>query len=70
MDRVRGCVKDVVACNVFDAGVGISDGQFDVIISTLCLEFAAVDLSGYESAVRNVASLLRPSAYLILQVTK
>jgi len=67
MGRVRSSVQDVVACNVFDADVGIGDAQFDVIISTLCLEFAAIDLDEYESAVRNVAALLRPSAYLILQ---
>ena len=71
MDRVRNSVKDVVACNVFDAGVApaLGQGHFDVIISTLCLEFASVDLDEYGSAVRNVAALLGPSAHLILQVT-
>lgn len=42
--------------------------SFDVIISTLCLEFASLSVAEYESAVANVTRLLRPSGYLILQV--
>ena len=41
---------------------------YDVIVSTLCLEFATVTVKDYSLAVANVASLLKPGGHLILQV--
>ena len=65
----------MLPCNVFarqplletDSLCDSGDG-FDVIISTLCLEFAAVSLDEFKLAVSNIVSLLLPSGYLILQV--
>ena len=81
IDRVRNSVKSVLPCNVFfgrplsaagpsETLVATVESRYDVIISTLCLEFAAVDLEEYRAAVDNVTSLLLPSGYLILQVTR
>ena len=47
-----------------------TNSLFDVIISTLCLEFASVTVKDYSLAVANVASLLKPNGHLILQVFK
>lgn len=41
---------------------------YDVIITTLCLEFATLSVDEYSSAVRNVTSLLRPEGFLVIQV--
>lgn len=78
VERVRRSVRAVVSCDVFSVdplGVKGSDkesdcrGPFDIIISTLCLEFASLTPDDYTTAVTNTASLLKPSAYLILQVS-
>jgi len=47
-----------------------TNSLFDVIISTLSLEFASVTVKDYSLAVANVASLLKPNGHLILQVFK
>ena len=41
---------------------------YDVIITTLCLEFATLSVDEYSSAVGNVTSLLRPQGFLVVQV--
>ena len=74
LDRVRRSVRSVVPCNVFltDPLMGYqnksSDSLFDVIITTLCLEFASPSPIDYSAALTNVARLLRPSGHLIIQV--
>lgn len=79
LDRVRRSVRAVVPCNVLltdplmdykDAACTATDGHsaYDVIISTLCLEFASLSPEEYSAAVGNVARLLRPSGYFIIQV--
>lgn len=72
LDRVRRSVRAVVPCNVFmkDPLLGRSPppDQYDVIITTLCLEFAAPTEPDYLAAVVNVSRLLRPSGHLIVQV--
>ncbi len=79
LDRVRRSVRAVVPCNVLltdplmdykDAACTAADGHsiYDVIISTLCLEFASLSPEEYSAAVGNVARLLRPSGYFIIQV--
>jgi hypothetical protein len=47
-----------------------ADGNslYDVIITTLCLEFATLSVDEYSVAVGNVTSLLRPGGFLIIQV--
>ena len=77
--RVRQSVRAVVPCDVFQRPPLINscrDGdadvqktrQFDVVITTLCLEFASASAEDYRTAVGNVAALVRPSGYLIMQV--
>jgi hypothetical protein len=75
--RVRQSVRAVVPCDVFQRPPLINscrDGdvqktqQFDVVITTLCLEFASASVQDYRTAVGNVAALVRPSGYLIMQV--
>lgn len=39
---------------------------FDVIVSSLCLETACLDEASYISAVKHVASLLKPGGQLFL----
>ena len=80
---MRRSVRRVVPCNVLlsnpladykeaaddsDAIADVPSSSYDVIISTLCLEFASLSHEEYSTAVRNVARLLRPSGYFIMQV--
>ncbi|XP_057375410.1 nicotinamide N-methyltransferase-like [Daphnia carinata] len=77
LDRVRHSVRAVVPCNVLltdplmdnkDTACN-ADGHslYDVIITTLCLEFATLTLEEYSTAVANVTRLLRPGGFLIVQ---
>lgn len=82
LDRVRRSVRAVVPCNVllsdpladYKEAAASSDAiadvpsSYDVIITTLCLEFASLCNVEYSTAVSNVTRLLRPSGYLIMQV--
>lgn len=73
LDRVRRSVRAVVPCDIFmkDPLMGHSltpDNKYDVIITALCLEFAAPTETDYFGAVVNVAQLLRPSGHLIIIV--
>lgn len=47
-----------------------ADGHslYDVIITTLCLEFATLTVEEYSTAVANVTRLLRPAGFLVVQV--
>lgn len=74
LDRVRRSVGAVVPCNVLltdplmDYKGTDGHSSYDVIISTLCLEFASLSTEEYSAAVGNVARLLRPSGHFIIQV--
>lgn len=39
-----------------------------MVVSSLCLEFAAADIRQFNAAVRNVASLVKCNGHLVLQV--
>ncbi|KAK4007523.1 hypothetical protein OUZ56_012680 [Daphnia magna] len=77
LDRVRHSVRAVVPCNVLltdplmdnkDTACN-ADGHssYDVIITTLCLEFATLTVEEYSTAVANVTRLLRPAGFLVVQ---
>ena len=79
LDRVRHSVRAVVQCNVLLTDPLMNDKDaaqnadgcsslYDVIITTLCLEFATLSVDEYSSAVGNVTSLLRPQGFLVVQV--
>nr|CAH0104331.1 unnamed protein product [Daphnia galeata] len=78
LDRVRLSVRAVVPCNVLLTDPLMNDKDaaqnadgcsslYDVIITTLCLEFATLSVDEYSSAVGNVTSLLRPEGFLVIQ---
>lgn len=60
--------KEAAATASSDAMADVPS-SYDVIITTLCLEFASLCHEEYSTAVSNVTRLLRPSGYLIMQVT-
>ena len=79
LDRVRLSVRAVVPCNVLLTDPLMNDKDaaqnadgcsslYDVIITTLCLEFDTLSVDEYSSAVGNVTSLLRPQGFLVVQV--
>ncbi|KAL5006071.1 hypothetical protein ScPMuIL_017229 [Solemya velum] len=43
-----------------------TEGDFDTIIASLCLEAAATDFDTYVTCLQNVTSLLRPGGYILL----
>lgn len=80
--RVREAIQNVLPCNVFNSNPlsfchdenssslrqKEAQEKFDVIVSTLCLEFVTTSLEDYRTVVDNVVGLLKPGGYLILQV--
>ncbi|KAL5006073.1 hypothetical protein ScPMuIL_017231 [Solemya velum] len=43
-----------------------TEGDFDTITSSLCLEVAATDFHTYVTCLQNVTSLLKPGGYILL----
>ncbi|XP_053308057.1 indolethylamine N-methyltransferase-like [Spea bombifrons] len=67
-EKLRAAIKKVLKCDVTKsnpldpASIPPADG----VISALCLETACQDLSSYQTALRNIGSLLRPGGHLVL----
>lgn len=78
LERVRHSVRAVVPCNVLLTNPLMNDKEaaqnadgnslYDVIITTLCLEFATLSVDEYSAAVGNVTRLLSPGGFLVVQV--
>ncbi|XP_046639230.1 nicotinamide N-methyltransferase-like [Daphnia pulicaria] len=77
LERVRHSVRAVVPCNVLLTNPLMNDKEaaqnadgnslYDVIITTLCLEFATLSVDEYSAAVGNVTRLLSPGGFLVVQ---
>ncbi|XP_013777372.1 nicotinamide N-methyltransferase-like isoform X2 [Limulus polyphemus] len=66
-ERLRRKLKNVSFCDVFDSiPLNYKEAPFDVIITSLCLEFAACDWSSYVQALKNIAALLRVGGGIIM----
>ena len=69
-DRLLKSVKYIGHCNVFKTNpvpdIGI---KFEILISTLCLEFISKNEEDYVAALMNLKHLLKPNGTIILQVS-
>ncbi|XP_037069218.1 phenylethanolamine N-methyltransferase-like [Pollicipes pollicipes] len=67
--RVRVKVEHVQPADVLsDQPLGeTASNRYDVVVSSLCLEFASSDLDQYRRAVLAVSTLVKPGGYLIMQ---
>lgn len=66
-ERLRKTLKNVSFCDVFESvPLNRREAPFDIIITSLCLEFAACDWSSYVQALKNVASLLSLGGGIIM----
>ncbi|KAK3593396.1 hypothetical protein CHS0354_021971 [Potamilus streckersoni] len=70
-DEIRRKIKNIVFCDVTEpnpvASTSVDGVIFDAITSSNCLEAASNTLDGYANCVRNIASLLKPGGYLVLE---
>ncbi|XP_067326714.1 nicotinamide N-methyltransferase-like [Anolis sagrei] len=66
-EKLRRTIKQVLPCDVTLANPldPLVLQPVDCVISTFCLESACDDLPAYCSAVKNVASLVKPGGHLI-----
>ncbi|XP_040069094.1 indolethylamine N-methyltransferase-like [Ixodes scapularis] len=68
LERTRAAIHNVVPCGVLERGVLPVEHRenFDVVISSGCLESAAVDVESYRRVVCNVVTLAKPGGLLVI----
>uniref|UniRef100_A0ACB8EZ61 Uncharacterized protein n=2 Tax=Sphaerodactylus townsendi TaxID=933632 RepID=A0ACB8EZ61_9SAUR len=66
-EKVRRTIKQVLKCDVTQANpfAPLAVPPADCVLSVLCLETACKDLPAYNSAVKNIGSLVKPGGHLI-----
>lgn len=68
LNRLRSCVKTVIPCNVHcKSPLSDDNARFDVVLTSLCLEFASDNMTDYVQSVINVATLLVEDGCLVMQ---
>ncbi|XP_060643249.2 nicotinamide N-methyltransferase-like [Anolis sagrei] len=69
-EKLRKAIKQVLKCDVTMANPfdPVQVDPADCVLSTYCAEGACGDLPSYQSAMKNVGSLVKPGGHLILVV--
>ncbi|CAG0921226.1 unnamed protein product [Notodromas monacha] len=66
--RLRRRVEKIISCDVSKENpIFPHKNLFDVVFTSLCLEFATDNLPDYQSAFKNAANLVKPGGFLIVQ---
>ena len=66
-DRMRSSISRVVWCDILQENpLGRNHELFDCVMASLCLEAAAKDAQTYTKAVKNLTSLAKPGAPVIM----
>ncbi|XP_004382602.1 nicotinamide N-methyltransferase [Trichechus manatus latirostris] len=67
-EKLRWAVKQVLKCDVTQSQPlgSVSLPPADCLLTTLCLDAACPDLPTYRTTLKNLSSLLKPGAFLVM----
>ena len=67
-ELLRNMVKTVVPFDIFQANPVEGTGPYDIVTSSLCLEYVGLTKEQYMESIAKVAHLVKPGGILLMQV--
>ena len=68
MELVRNVVKAVVPCDIFQPEPVEDKGPYDIVSTSLCLEYMCLTNEEYRDCVTKLAHLVKPGGNFLMQV--